>query len=330
MEPRADPLHTILGMNPHLSLVLARQAGVIRARDHRHWRAQLYRQVDRGELTILYPGVFVLPQLAADPVTRIRAAAMWRPEAVVVGRAAARMTFWPDLHVDTIELAVPTRQVDRPGIHFQRRAVPPAWIWRWRRLQLSKPALTAIDLIPELHGAAISKALRSRVEYPQMLSALVATGHRRHQKERLRVVRAYRDEPWSEAEQVAHELLRSAKVTGWIANYPMSADGHLRFVDLVFEAQRVAIEIDGRAYHSVQPDDAESSERFETDRFVATTITAHGWRVLRITWRQLTERPSWVLACVRATLREADICAGQRVYRARKPRRGELTGMIVG
>lgn len=304
-------------MQPHFSVVLARQAGVIRARDHRDHRAQLYRCVDRGELVIAYPGVFVLPQLAADPASRIRAAAMWRPDAVVVGRAAARLSFWSDLHVGTIELAVPSRQLDRPGLHFQRRTVPRTWKWQWRRIQLSKPALTAIDLIPELHGAAVSTALRAHVEYAQMLAALEAVGHRRHQALRARVLRAYRDQPWSEAEQVAHELLRSAKITGWIANYPMSVDQHLRFVDIVFEAQRVAIEIDGRAHHG---DTEENRERFEIDRFVATTLTAHGWRVLRVTWRQLTERPGWVLASLRATLREADICAGQRAYRTRKRR----------
>ncbi len=65
--------------------------------------------------------------------------------------------------------------------------------------------------------------------------------------------------------------------------------------DVVFEAHRVVIEIDGRAYHV-------TADRFERDRERQNRLVAAGWTVLRFTWRDLTERPRYVIDTVRAIL----------------------------
>jgi very-short-patch-repair endonuclease len=55
------------------------------------------------------------------------------------------------------------------------------------------------------------------------------------------------------------------------------------------------IEVDGRAHHT-------TPDRFERDRERQNALVAAGWTVLRFTWRDLTTRPSAVVATVRRML----------------------------
>lgn len=232
------------------------------------------------------------------------------------GRAAASLSFWRDLTAPVIELAVPTKQRPQHGVLWSRRRVPVELQVRLRGAVISRPSLTVLDLIPQLKGAAISKALHAGVTLAGMHRALELSPDRPHNELRRRLLIEYRHEPWSEAEQSMHVLLRAAKITGWIANYPMVVGGRDRYLDIVFELLRVCIEIDGYEFHGRR---AETRERFETDRFVATAMTAVGWRVLRFTWRQVTEQPDWVITTVKATLAQAsaDICTASPAHRRR-------------
>ena len=59
--------------------------------------------------------------------------------------------------------------------------------------------------------------------------------------------------------------------------------------------QKLIVETDGWATHRTRL-------AFEQDRERDVELQLEGWRVLRFTWRQLTERPDWVAAKVRAAL----------------------------
>jgi hypothetical protein len=64
-------------------------------------------------------------------------------------------------------------------------------------------------------------------------------------------------------------------------------------VDFVWRDRRLIVEVDGYAYHR-------SPAAFEADRERDVTLTTKGWRVLRFTWAQVTRRPAWVAAAIRA------------------------------
>lgn len=271
-------------------------------REHRHLRRTLYHLTDRGDLSILYPGVFVASVDRDDTDLRVLAAAAWKPDAVLVGRAAARMSCWRDLAVPVVELASPRQQRNRVGVQFSHRSVPPQWRMHFRGLWMTRPALTALDLVPSLGGTAISHALRTGVAMDQLWLALSDDPHRPGQSVRRRLLRAYRDLPWSEAEQRMQELLRAARIRGWVANHRVVVNGAVRFLDVVMEELRIVIEIDGYAFHSGA---AESRQRFEDDREVANWLIVRGWLVLRFTWRQLVDLPDLVVETVRAATRRA-------------------------
>ena len=60
---------------------------------------------------------------------------------------------------------------------------------------------------------------------------------------------------------------------------------------MVFPGAKLVVEVDGLAHH-VTPD------RFQADRQRQNRLVAAGWTVLRFTWRDLTERPGYVVATI--------------------------------
>lgn len=69
-------------------------------------------------------------------------------------------------------------------------------------------------------------------------------------------------------------------------------------IDLAYEARRVAIETDGRTVH-------DTPAALYYDRQRSNDLLLAGWRVLRFTWYDLTRRPGYVVATVRAALAAA-------------------------
>jgi very-short-patch-repair endonuclease len=85
----------------------------------------------------------------------------------------------------------------------------------------------------------------------------------------------------SEAERKCIEILRNGGLPRPHANVTV---GPYR-LDLCWPDLGVAIEIDGRAYHSATP-------RFEGDRHKDNWLRVRGIEVIRLTWRQLTRKPT--------------------------------------
>lgn len=83
-------------------------------------------------------------------------------------------------------------------------------------------------------------------------------------------------------------LLATAGVTGFRLNHPVRVGGRLFLLDLANPEAMLAIEVDGQAFHT----DARS---FQSDRIRQNLLVAAGWRVLRFTWRDITQRPQQVL-----------------------------------
>jgi very-short-patch-repair endonuclease len=69
-------------------------------------------------------------------------------------------------------------------------------------------------------------------------------------------------------------------------------------VDLLFERERVVIEVDGWRSHS-------GKEAFVQDRRPQNRLVALGYVVLRFTWDDLVARPDQVVTAVAAALASA-------------------------
>jgi very-short-patch-repair endonuclease len=66
-------------------------------------------------------------------------------------------------------------------------------------------------------------------------------------------------------------------------------------LDFAWPAPRVALEADGRRRHA-------NRSAFERDRAWWTALAAAGWRVLVVTWNEITKHPETVLNRVASAL----------------------------
>jgi very-short-patch-repair endonuclease len=81
-------------------------------------------------------------------------------------------------------------------------------------------------------------------------------------------------------------------------NASIKARGLWFEVDCLWRDRRLIVELDGRQAHG-------TASAFEVDRARDRALATAGWRVVRITWRQLHEEPGALAADLRALLREA-------------------------
>lgn len=109
----------------------------------------------------------------------------------------------------------------------------------------------------------------------------------------------------SEAERKMESLLRGATLraghkNGWRANYRVDGGDHNGpwhcFIDFAWPACMLAVEVDGRAFHS-------SAESFQSDRTRAARLAAAGWTVIAFTWDDIVKRQHSTLRLITDTLR---------------------------
>jgi very-short-patch-repair endonuclease len=97
------------------------------------------------------------------------------------------------------------------------------------------------------------------------------------------------------SERKLHSLLRGARIRGWTANAPVDVGFAILKFDVVFPRLKLILEVDGWRTHT-------EKARFQTDRTRQNAVVERGWRVLRFTWFDVTERPDYVLNRVRRAI----------------------------
>lgn len=94
----------------------------------------------------------------------------------------------------------------------------------------------------------------------------------------------------SDAERRLLDLIRRARLPPPETNVMAgSATGPRHEVDLLWREQRLIVEVDGFAHHG-------SKASFHADRARDAELVALGYRVIRVTWRQLVGAPEVVIA----------------------------------
>jgi very-short-patch-repair endonuclease len=270
---------------------------ILLARDHRVLRTAIMRAAAAGRLTRILPGVYVDAGRASELLTRVAAVARWDPSAVICGRAAAALTYWPEIRVGEIEVASPVRHAPQRGFSFTQRRIPTELICQLADLRVTAPSLTAMELATTDFTDPIDVALRQRVaSLASLRAALDLTPHRRGHADRRRVLLDSRDEPWSAAERLAHQVYRRAGITGWVTNLrTVIPDVGTYYLDIAFPKERVVSEIDGRGHEN-------DVDVFETDRVRQNALLLRGWLMLRFTWYLLDRQPAYVIATTREAL----------------------------
>jgi very-short-patch-repair endonuclease len=163
-------------------------------------------------------------------------------------------------------------------------------------IPLTSPARTICDLAasepPNIFERAANEARVQRLLSDRELKRALK---RSPSRKGTRALRALLDDgpaiTRSEAERLMLKLIGRANLPKPITNAPVS--GYT--VDFLWPAQRLIMEVDGFAFHGHR-------HAFERDRKRDAALTAAGYRVIRVTWRQLTTEPLEVIAMLARAL----------------------------
>ncbi len=207
----------------------------------------------------------------------------------------------------TVEVVVPGRSTRRhPGIQVHRsRTLSADDVTVVEGIPTTTAARSLLDLAAVVGYRALERALdQAEVLRVFDLTALRDQLERNPHTRGARMLRGALDRhtagttaTWSELEERFLAACSAARLPRPEVNaYVDPGDGEpgLR-PDFVWRAARVAVEADSVARHLTRG-------AFEIDRRRDQRLAAAGWRVIRVTWRQLQETPDRVTATVAALL----------------------------
>jgi very-short-patch-repair endonuclease len=183
-----------------------------------------------------------------------------------------------------------------PGVR-RRRDLLPDEITRRDGLPVTTPARTLLDLGRAADRAAfedaVAEALRRRIVTRDSLREMVAR-HPRH-RGAAALAAVIGDGAATASRSEAERRVRALCANGGLPAPEVNAHVHGFEVDLFFRTQRVAIEMDGFAFHN-------SAQDFHRDRRRDSVLAAAGILVMRVTWRHLTRERDATLVRIAQTL----------------------------
>ena len=264
-----------------------------------------YSALRAGRLLAVAPRVAALPGAPTTPEQRILAAVLSTGgDGIASHRSAAHLWGIPGFEEAPVDLvfadrsrsvALPWVCAHTPTVLTDLRPVRRAGI------PATNPLRLLVDL-GQVAPAGVAPALRQLLFAGTVSRTAVEHAVRRHSRRGrhgLGALRAALDEwdiesrpPDSVLELRMAELLRSHDLPP--ATFHAVVLGCE--VDFAIVELRIVLECDGWEVHG------RDREQFEWDRARDAEMTAAGWSVLRFTWSQITRRPAWVAATVRATV----------------------------
>ena len=292
------------GSSSWVAEIMARQDGVIARRQVLHaggTAGQIRQRLESGHWLVTHPGVYRSVEHQFSPAARVRAAGLWGGKnAFLYGAAAAWWWGLPTKDPGTVAVVIPLNEHrrSRPGVRAIRRKLhwdDRAWV---RAAPVSSLALSVMVAGVELGSdgpALMDRALQTKLSMSELRACYyrnlgmvgsAAIGH---------LVRAAADKTAAASERIFLGLLKSSAVRGWRVNHIWNPPEDRRTIDVAFVRERLAIEIDGWAWHH-------SPDRFQNDRTKQNDLTLAGWTVLRFTWFDLTSNPERVVHAVKQAL----------------------------
>jgi very-short-patch-repair endonuclease len=287
-----------------------RQSGLFTARQAMEAGAsakQVRRRRETGLWTTAVGDALMLAGGHVDPWTIAQGVALTWPDAVVGMTTAAPLHSLPLPLDPDVHVIVPRRVRRRRGIATHELRLAPHEVVRMGLALVTTRRRTIFDCVGRL-GRDDAERLVAWVGSRDLLASadLAADlGARRGSwgnAQRRQAAEDLARGTLSAAERRLHQILRRSAIRGWRFNVPVrSGASIIARADVLFEAERLVVEVDGRAHHG--------QAAFQDDRTRQNRLVTAGYTVLRFTWSDLTERPDDVVAQVVTAL---NVCRSRR------------------
>ena len=253
-------------------------------------------RLSTGDLRRVHSGVYCVAYVPRTGQTRLMAAVLACGEGAVLSHRSAAC-LWDLVRgaPRTVHVTARNRHA-RQGVTAHRtRRLPASDITEHEGIPTTTVARTLVDIARELDDRALARAVNeARLLHGLTPAALAGTLRRVSGEARLkRLLVASADRPTRSA--LEDEFLRFAARRG-LPQPEVNRRIAGSEVDMLWRAQRLAVELDGRRYHDTE-------RGFELDRVKDAELLAAGYRVVRITWARLTGDPMRVERLLRRLLR---------------------------
>jgi very-short-patch-repair endonuclease len=267
--------------------------------------AQIKGRIGRGRLHIVHRGVYAVGHRLLSQRGRWMAAVLFGgPEAVLSHRSAAEL--WGIASPRNRAIDVTRRRGWRasPGIAVHRNSISADEIEAVAGIPCTCAPRTSLDLagstsLDELERAINQIEVRC-LTHSLSIYDLLERYPRRRGTPMLRALLDDRVEARgitrSRLEERFAALLARSDLPRPQLNASLAMRGRFFEIDCLWRKQRVIVELDGMQAHG-------TDLAFEKDRERDRLLIADGWRVARITWRQLRDDAPSVLSDLRRMLR---------------------------
>lgn len=262
--------------------------------------------LDRGHWERVHRGVYRVAGTPRTSLQRLLAAVLAAGEGAM---ASHRSAAWLWGLADEVAYDVTVHGHRRPrvggDVRVHRRDLTRERAVIRQGVPCTNPLRTVLDLAAGAGAGvvetAVDRGVARRLFTPTALEAEVARAARRGRKG-VAVLRACLERragdggrPASVLESRLARLVRQARLPVPVREHPVA--GGYR-VDFAWPEAGVAVELDGYEHHS-------SWDDFRRDRARQNELVLAGWVVLRFTWRDVEERPAWVVSLVGEAVRSA-------------------------
>lgn len=258
------------------------------------------RNVCKGTWERLFPRVYRIAGSVRSFEQRVMAATLWAGDRSAASHATAAALWGLTPQSAPLHVTRPTQLGHPPrGVRAHTSALRQGEVGKLRGIPVTSPARTLLDLATT--GAELLPVVEVAVT-----SALVTPGQiyevlsRHHGRRGSRVLRRALDSGsldgrWASAlEREVDRLLAGSALPPYEREYPI---GSFR-LDFAWPRHLVGIEADGRLWHSTRAD-------FARDRRKHNDLLDRGWRIFRVTWRDVRDHPDEVVSRLERLLRTA-------------------------
>jgi very-short-patch-repair endonuclease len=293
------------GVDRAIGALAERQHGVVSRRQLLELgvdRGAIVHRLKLARLRPVHRGIYTIGHRLLTQHGRWMAAVLaYGPHAVLSHRAAAAL--WGMRGGTRVEVTVPNGLQGRDGIQVYRAKLPADERTTHRGIPTTTVPRTLLDLSAVVTKRHLRGALREaehlRLSDPLSLHDLIARYPRRPG---LKAIKALLAEASVGARIIRSELEERFQDFLVRAGLPLPQtnvviEGYE--VDCVWPGRRLIVELDGHASHS-------PTHAFELDRARDRRLEAAGWRVIRITWRQLEQESELVEADLRRLLQPGE------------------------